>query len=465
MQPITEKDSKTLTHAIHQRDQQEERGQILIVLAFVITGLMLTSALAVDVAFAYVTKARLQKAVDAACLTGMTDLSLNGQTQAATYAKSMFSANYPTTGLDASTPTPTISFSTVSGQTIVTASATTTIHTIFMGLMPGFKTLTVNATAQALRGTLAMTIVVDRSGSMTLNGGQQAVTGAVPTFVDYFNNSTDYVAMTSFASNATTDFSIGHNFQDTTNGIPSFFSSSSSHKMVFAGGTFGLGGLVLAKTQEDSIVPQPGQNMVKVVVYFTDGLVNTIQDTLHCTNHLGNTLYNYGGYDSGESGRGSDPTAYYDFFNPSDGTDYSTTYGHSQGGSRWGLDSNNYPPHDSTYDCAGVTTFTSQIDGSQKAFSRTNITADAQYRSLQEANALRAEGVYVYSIGLGSDPSQTFLQEIANDPASPTYDSTQPVGEAVFAPDCSSPNSPTCNQELQQVFQTIAAKVLLRLIQ
>jgi hypothetical protein len=93
------------------------------------------------------------------------------------------------------------------------------------------------------------------------------------------------------------------------------------------------------------------------------------------------------------------------------------------------------------------------------------VSAEAVYRSLQVANAMRAEGIYIYSIGLGSDPNLTFLQEIANDPASPTYDSTQPVGEAIMAPNCSTPNSQTCNTQLQQVFQTIASRILLRLTQ
>ena len=38
---------------------------------------------------------------------------------------------------------------------------------------------------------------------------------------------------------------------------------------------------------------------MKVVVYFTDGYVNTIQDKLSCSGTL--TLYNYGGYDSGST--------------------------------------------------------------------------------------------------------------------------------------------------------------------
>jgi Flp pilus assembly protein TadG len=414
-------------------------------LACVLIGLMLCSALAVDVGFAYVTKARLVKAVDAACLIGMTSLA-QGQTTAQTLATNSFNANYAVSGLDYSSPTVSVGFTTNAGQEVVNVTGTATIRTIFMALLPGFQTLTVNASAQALRGNLAMTVVLDRSGSMTSqgsggDGGGAALQSAVPTFVDDFNNTTDQVAMVSFASNATTDVAIGYQFQTPI--------STKVAALNFSGGTFGLGGLTLAKTQEDSVVPTQGENLVKVVVYFTDGKVNEIQDTFACNAPLGNTLYNYGGYDSGSQ---------FDFFNPADGTDWSTEY--SQQG--WGLDNNGYPPHDASHDCKPVTKFPSQQYSDQETFSRTHITAEAQYRSLQTANALRAEGVYVYSIGLGSDPSTTFLQEIANDPASPTYDSSQPVGIAVFAPDC--PSS-TCTQELQQVFQTIAAKILLRLTQ
>src|SRR5664280_508565 len=314
------------------RDRRYERGQILILLAFVMIGLMLCSALAIDVGFAYVTKARLGKAVDAACLLGMANLA-QGQGAATTIATNTFSANYPVTGLDANAPTVNVSFTTSSNQQVVGVSATATIRTIFMGLLPGYRTLNVSASAQALRGFLAMTVVLDRSGSMAGNGGQAALQSAAPTFVNYFNNITDQVGMVSFAWNAKVDFSIANHFLDAGN-IPTKIAG-----LTFTGATFGPGGLTLAKAQEDSVVPTQGENLVKVVVYFTDGLVNTIQDTFACNSPLGPTPYNYGGYDS--------PKTYFDFFNPADGTDWSTQY--SQQG--WGLDNNGYPPHDSRYDC------------------------------------------------------------------------------------------------------------------
>jgi Flp pilus assembly protein TadG len=427
------------------RDRKYERGQILILLAFVMIGLMLCSALAIDVGFAYVTKARLGKAVDAACLLGMANLA-QGQGTATTIATNTFSANYPVTGLDANAPTVNVSFTTSSNQQVVGVSATATIRTIFMGLLPGYRTLNVSASAQALRGFLAMTVVLDRSGSMAGNGGQAALQSAAPTFVNYFNNTTDQIGMVSYASNARVDFSIANHFLDAGN-IPTKIAG-----LTFTGATFGPGGLTLAKTQEDSVVPQQGQNLVKVVVYFTDGLVNTIQTTLSCNGTP--TLYNIGGYDIN-----NDPNV--GFFVPATGVQtyrYDGRYWYTCDGS------GNCNTQTSTSCLRNDAGFTSAIDGSTKSFTRAHVTADAQYQALQTAAAMRAEnpGVYVYAIGLSTKPDTPFLQQIANDPASSTYDSTKPVGMAVFAPDCPSSQ---CTTELQQIFQTIAAKILLRLIQ
>jgi hypothetical protein len=95
-------------------------------------------------------------------------------------------------------------------------------------------------------------------------------------------------------------------------------------------------------------------------------------------------------------------------------------------------------------------------------FTRSNVTTEARTEALATATAMRTEvpNTVIYSIGLGTSVDQTFLQEVANDPASPTYDPTQPQGLAVFATACP---SPACTAQLQTVFQTIASKILLRL--
>ncbi len=410
-----------------------QRGQVIVLLAFALPMMLLSLGLAIDLGFAFVTKAKLSKAVDAACLTAMRNLS-QGQTEATALALNSFSANYGSTAFDVNPPVVSVAFSTgANGQTLVTVNATATIKTYFMAILPEDQTLSVNDTAQATRGKLVMSVVLDRSGSMSSNGGSTALPPATISFINYFDNANDKVAMVSFASYASVDYNIATGFITPI--------TSAVNAMSFGGGTFGLGGLVLGKAQNDSVPVVAGDNVIKVVVYFTDGYVNTIQDTFNCTSSLGPTLYNYGGHDTGSS---------VDFYNPTNGTD-------------WGsLDSNGYPKHSPTPDCTGVTKFTSQSTGTQKSFSRLYVTADAQYRAIAVTNAMRSEGMYVYSIGLGSSVDTAFLKQIANDPTSSSYDSSQPTGMAVFASSC--PSS-TCTQELQQVFQTIAAQILLRLTQ
>ena len=275
---------------------------------------------------------------------------------------------------------------------------------------------------------IVMALALDRSGSMASDGGSVALAPAVTAFVDDFSNATDFVGLASFASNATLDIAIGHNFQSPiTTAVDSYS---------YVGGTFGVGGLTIAQNQVNSVMGLT--NPVKTVVYFTDGLVNIVQDTFQCTSSWGATLYNYGGYDSG---------SYVDFFDPATGTDWG------------GLDSYGNPPHSPTPDCTGVTHFTSQQDGTQKSFTRTNVSGEAQYRALAVANSIRSEGTYIYAIGLGTEASQTFLLTIANDPNGPNYNPNQPAGLAVFVPDC--PSS-SCSTELQLVFQTIASRLQLQ---
>src|ERR1019366_9250748 len=103
--------------------------------------MMMFVALSVDVGFAYVTRAKLSRAVDAACLEAMKNLS-QGQAMARTLAQKAFQANYPTPGLDAAAPVLSVNFTTDAyGQTMVTVSATATIRTFFMRLVPKLSTL------------------------------------------------------------------------------------------------------------------------------------------------------------------------------------------------------------------------------------------------------------------------------------------------------------------------------------
>ncbi len=446
-----------------------DRGQTMIIYALVMAVLLLFAGIAVDAGLLYVTKAKLSAAVDSATLTGMKNLQ-SGQTTAATLATGMFDANY-----GGNPPTPTVTFPTASnGNLQVQVTATAQVHTLFMRYLSQWRTVPVSDTAVATRGNLIMSIVLDRSGSMcggtvtcpqgvTGDDGGEALQSAVPTFVGKFDNTVDEVALISFSENSTINFPIGYSF------ITPITTAVAA--MQFTGGTFGTGAgtgtllsptigapLSLADAQNNSVTVTSGENVIKVVVYFTDGLMNTIQDNFHCGGKTNNTLtlLNYGGFDTGSD---------VDIFDPTSATNvFDADYAGGSGGFTY--DTNG----DICKDASGniVTKFVSQQNGSE-TFSRTNVTAEAQYRAIHTAIAMRTESpipTYIYTIGLGNSvttATQDFLAQLANDPSYPsTYILGQPAGEFFYVSNC--PSS-TCTTSLNTVFQTIASKVLLRLTQ
>ena len=442
---------------------KSERGQMMLVFALVLSVLILFTGLALDAGLLYVTKAKLSTSVDAACLTGMRNLS-SGQTTATTLATGMFNANY-----GPNPPTPTITYPKDSfGNQQVSVTATANVNTLFMRVLSQWASVPVAATAVSTRGKLIMSIVLDRSGSMSTDGGGSALQSAVPSFVSNFSDTLDEVAMVSFSENATIDFGIGYTFiTPITNKV---------NALSFAGGTFGTGAgtqpilsttigppLSLGDLQNNSVPTLAGQNIVKVVVYFTDGLMNAVQDNFHCGGTSNNTLtlLNYGGFDSGSS---------VDIFDPTSPTTFFDTY---SGGSSFAYNSAGAACKDINGNY--VTKFTPQQPGkcgdgstSPCLLSRANVTSEAQYRAIQTAIAMRTEApipTFIYSIGLGtgvSTTTQAFLAQLANDPSYGTYVKGQPAGEFFYIPSC--PGT-TCTTELKTAFQTIAAKVLLRLTQ
>ena len=441
---------------------KSERGQMMSAFAVVMPLLALFAGFSLDTGLLYLTKVKLSNSVDAACMTGMKNLSL-GQTTAAALATSMFNANF-----GANPPTPSVTFPTdASGNQQVEVTATAYVNTLFMEYLSQWTSVPVSATAVSTRGKLVMTLVLDRSGSMSSNGGGAALQYAVPSFISNFSDATDEVAMVSFSENATVDFAMNYTFKAQI--------TSKVGSMSFAGGTFGTGAgtqpvastsmgppLSLAQLQNDGVAILPGQNVVKVVVYFTDGLMNTVQDNFHCGGTSNNTLtlINYGGFDSGTQ---------VDTFDPTSPTTVWDTYSGGTGGFKYSTGSS------ICKDSSGniVTTFPSQKWGIQKSFDQTNtVTPEAEYRAVQTAIAMRTESpvpTYIFSIGMGtgvSSTTQAFLAQLANDPSyTATYVTGQPAGLFFYIPSCSGTYLATCKTQLNTAFQTIAAKVLLRLTQ
>ncbi len=486
---------------------KNERGQTIIIYALVVPILILFAGFAIDAGILYVTKAKLSTAVDGATLTGMKNLA-SGHTTATNLATNIFDANYGN-----GAPTPTVTFPTdIYGDQQVQVSATVNVNTLFMRYLSNWRTVPVSDTAVATRGKLVMSIVLDRSGSMcggsapcgsgSGDDGGEALQSAVPTFVSMFDNSLDEIALISFSDNTVINSAIGTGFQSPID--------TAVAAMQFSGGTFGTGAgtgsvlsatmgppLSLADAQNTSVPIIAGQNVIKVLVYMTDGLMNAVQDNFHCggTTNSTLTLINYGGYDSPNTVVGfMDPTC-----TPNLQVTGCTNSGETGHVAEWGYCDGTNGCYNMSgtktsggfiYDTAGdlcknasgspVTTFTPQqpgkcADGTTPPcpFSRTNVTSEAQYRAIQTANTMRAESpvpTYIYTIGLGSGVAtgtQAFLAQLANDPSSQwssyyTFNSTQPRGEFFYVQNCPSAQ---CTADLTNVFDTIAARVLLRLTQ
>ena len=275
---------------------------------------------------------------------------------------------------------------------------------------------------------LIMTLVLDRSGSMGFfnppvgSGGGAYLPDAVTNFISLFDDSKDDVSMVSFATTASVDVPMGKPFK---NAI-----ISAATNLLYAGATFSQGGLAKAQPQNNSVVLQTNQAALKVVVFLTDGLANMIQDTLSCPSQ---TTWNFGGYDA--------PNQFVAFFDPS-----APVTAQGQGQASCFVSDNGTPSC-----CPSTGQFFSQLSNSLKSFTQTNVSAEAKYRSLQTANQMRAQGMYIFSIGLGSTVDTTFLRQIANDPASPTFNPALPVGATLTT---------TNAADLTIIFHSIASKIL-----
>lgn len=398
---------------------------LLFVLFMVV--LFVFAGLGIDLGFAYVTKARLSKAVDSACLAAVRNISA-GTVSAGAIATNAFFANYGVSGRDVAPPVPTITFTTdsINNTIAVEVSATVTINTFFIRVLPtlvpngpSWKTLTVGSDALATRNSLIMTLVLDVSGSMGSpppngSGGGQYLPTAVETFIGNFSDTIDKAAMVKFHEIQENVVFTGV-FPSTAQPTQPFRAAISNAVAAFtwSDATFSQGGLTNALVMENN-APPATTNVFKVVVFFTDGLANVVQDTLSCPPAK---LVNFGGYDSGTG---------YNLYDPVTGAQIS----------------------------CGASQFYSQSAGGMVALNRADISADATYRAIQVANDMRANKITVFSIGVGSGINMPFLQSVANDTNAVGYVATGYDGEALVA------NNPA---DLASVFQAVASKILLRL--
>jgi Flp pilus assembly protein TadG len=400
------------------RRLQQEHGQTLLLFILFMIVLFVFVGLGIDVGFAYITRAKLSKGVDAACLAGMRNIS-QGTTQAGLIASNAFVANYGSSGRDKAPPALTINFGTVNGNIVLDVGATVTINTFFIRVLPAiggavWNELTVASNGEATRADLIMSLVLDVSLSMNGNGGISGLKTAVPNFVNQFDDNHDRCAMVTFSSGATTPVPMTQPFKSVIN--TAVASLNGIHYTCSERGlTNGL-----AQNQNAPIVA--GENVIKVIVFFTDGLANTW---------------------------------YWPRFNcgPRDIAPDKSLYDPNR------LDT---PQSSGCTVPAAIAGLTGNVTTSDQCG---DMYAEAEARAEAVADLARAQGNIVYAIGFGdpvNGPKEcthaplniAFLKNLANTPDSATYDKDQPSGDVAIGSNAS---------DIDQLFQTIAAKILLRL--
>jgi Flp pilus assembly protein TadG len=394
-------------------------GQTLPLFVFFMAVLILFVGLGIDLGFAYITKANLSKAVDAAALEAM--LAANQGTDTATaIAKSVFAANYGRPGRDTGVVTPNIAISYDSlGHRLITVSATARINTFFIRILPIWKTLGVSANAQTRSRRLIMSLVLDRSGSMASDGGSTVLPPAVTNFVGFFDDTNDYVSMNSFSQWARTDVTIRHNFKAPID--------AAALGLSFSGNTCSEQGMTNGLAQNESVPIMADDDVIKAIVFFTDGLANGFKYTLNCgPRNISNPSGSIGIADPATGNSGSSVSS----------------------------------------GCTVPPTIPS-IDPSLGNISTANCSDmhnEAEARAIAIAKQARQLGNVVYCIGLGGGYSEcsrpalnpAFLDQMANDPQSSTYDPSQPSGLSFVA------KTPA---DVQPLFERIREDILLRLTQ
>src|SRR5262249_28129940 len=242
-----------------------ETGMVLVYMAGAITVLLLFSGLAVDTGRVYIVKAQLTKALDGAALGAARNLNSGDPTAEATR---IFNANFPAGYMGAtlaSGPTVTLSTDAATGRNIVDVSASASLPTTFMRV-GNFTTMNVNASAQATRRMVDLSLILDVSGS--IGSKWPAVRDAARSFIGSFDAAHDRVSLTTFSNGATVIDQMpstrGFNKMQVQGDVPSSLPG---------GSTLMVEGLYRGWDELRS-VPSGQQSGLRVIVLFTDGASN-----------------------------------------------------------------------------------------------------------------------------------------------------------------------------------------------
>ena len=251
---------------------QNQKGVALIYMAVTLTVLLLFTGLALDGGRGYVVKAQLTKAVDGAALGAARELNSGNPRQK---AEQVFRANFPAGFLGTASVTDpasdpnfyALTTDASTGVNIVTINASAVLPTTFMGLA-NFNNMQVNASGQATRRMVDLSLVVDVSGSI---GSQwPTVRDATRNFIDSFDAAHDRMSLVLFSTGAQVMYAM-----PSSRGFDKTAIKAAVPNSLPSGSTLMAEGLYRGWDQIRT-VPNGQQSSLRIIVLFTDGASNGV---------------------------------------------------------------------------------------------------------------------------------------------------------------------------------------------
>jgi type II secretory pathway pseudopilin PulG len=261
------------------------KGQVLVIVIISIITLVILVGLAIDSGRAYSVRAKLNGALDAAGIAAARAVA-DSDAAARDAALTFFNSNYPT-GYMESTPVfcpddgnptidgdPTITPDPTTGDVAITVWARANMPTLFMKIV-GQDSVNVSATTTATRRAVDLAFVVDNTGSIGSDGDN--VKARSIDFVRAFHPNFDRMALIKYAFGAQVPVTFA-----TTRGFNQGTVENEINAFIFTGGTNCAEGFWNAKRQHN-IVNNPAS--LRVIVFFTDGVTNTFASTFYMSDN------------------------------------------------------------------------------------------------------------------------------------------------------------------------------------
>ncbi len=426
---------------------QSKSGQVLILLAVALTVLLALTGLAIDVGMAYLTKNKLNAAVDAAA-TAAGKVVSQGTTAISAEAANFFKANDPSGLLGATVQDPsTVATHNPDGSWTITVTATASSPAHFAKVV-GWQNFNMEASATSTVRTTDLVLVMDCSGS--IGADLPALKAAAISFINIFNPSSDRgdrVGLIHFAGGAVEDVKI-----TSARGFDKTKIDNAINGFSVTGATTSEEAVRLAKVQLDSI-PSADQSSLRAIVFFTDGAPNGVAGRFN----------NGGVIVQGDLSNGTSASGAANQMYVTNKQDVSIPHTDSIAflpDTDWSLTVNL-----ASYDnIRPFSTNTSPIPNT-----RCNVNAAARNMLENVANAARSEAgtpIHVFTIGLGANLTKpevdclgydskefgaNILRRMANEPGVDTYNPNQPEGKYASA---------KTGAELNAAFNQIASFIL-----